>query len=445
MEITRDLYSELDVWFKQDDRKPLLLRGARQVGKSYLVRTWAKRTLGEDNFLEINFEEFPKLKGIFEADLDINRILDELTLFSGRSIKSGEVLVFFDEIQICPQAITCLRYFYEKAPNIPVIAAGSLLEFVLQEISFPVGRISSIYVRPISYFEYLSSIDKSHIREYLEDLKIDGNSKIPEYLHSDLLHELKKYFLIGGMPKAVSVYIKHRDLSLVSAVHNDILSAYYDDFPKYSKKSEWDVLKIIFEKIPFLVAGTKIKYTSIDRNFRIEKIKRALLLLEYAGLITKVISTNAKQPPLNSQAKLSTFKLLSLDIGLLQHSLGFDWSSLSPDSNLTDTCRGKFAEQFVGQEFLASSSVHTRSILYYWCSMKYHSDAEIDYVTEFKNKVVPIEVKSGTRGTLKSLTEYEKQFKPGLSIVFSERNIEKMENTIFLPLYLAGCLKRGNN
>ncbi len=390
------------------------------------------------NSLEINFEELSKLKSIFEADLDINRIIDELTFYSGKSIKNGQVLIFFDEIQACPQAITSLRYFYEKAPNIPVIAAGSLLEFVLQEISFPVGRVSSMYVRPVSFLEYLNSIEKSHVREYLEKLNKDGSIQIPEYLHKELLHELKKYFLIGGMPKAVAVYVKSRDLSKVSIVHSDILNGYYDDFPKYSKKSEWEVLKTVFEKIPFLIAGTKIKYTHIDRDLRIEKIKNALSLLEYAGLFTKVVSTNAKHLPLNSEAKTSTFKLLSLDVGLLQHSLGFNWSSVSPQSDLTDTCKGKFAEQFVGQEILATSSASLRNNLYYWCSTKYHSDAEIDYVTAYNNEVVPVEVKSGTRGTLKSLTEYEKQFEPKLSIVFSQRNIERMKNTLYLPLYLAG-------
>ncbi len=444
-EITRNLFDVLRLWYFDSNRKPLILRGARQVGKSYLVRSWAEKNFSSENFLEINFEELAGLKEIFNKDLDIERILDELTLYSGKPLKSGSVFIFFDEVQACPQAIMSLRYFYEKAPHIPIIAAGSLLEFVLQEISFPVGRTSSLYVRPISFLEYLDAVNKSHIRTYLQDIQQnilrDDTLKIPEHTHSELLQELKKYLIIGGMPKALSMYLETRDLSQVGKIHAELLQGYVDDFPKYAKKSEWEILKTIFEKVPFLVATSKIKYSHIDKDLRTEKIKNALILLEYAGLITKVTSTNAKDLPLNSQAKLSTFKLLFLDVGLLHHALGFDWSKVSAESDLTDIHKGKFAEQFVGQEMLANSPSNTKNSIYYWNSPKYHSDAEVDYVIDFDGGVTPLEVKSGARGTLKSLTEYIKQFEPKVSFVLSQRNIEHMQNTLFLPLYMAGVLK----
>jgi len=421
---------------------PLLVRGARQVGKTWTIRNWAQHTFGKENLLEINFEERPDFAEYFRKDLVVDRILDELGLSTNFDLKSGKVLIFFDEIQRCEPALSSLRYFFEKRPDIPVIAAGSLLEFVLEELSFPVGRVTSLFMYPVNFFEYLSALGKVSQRDFLQNYALDVTQNIPAPLHEELLIDLKRYYRIGGMPKALATYLNTESYSQVGDVHQDLLTGFRSDLPKYSKKSDWAALNAVFSGLVHVVGSTSAKYSKLAPDFRAEKVKSALYLLENAGLCCRVTGSFAQKPPLEAHSKASNFKLLHLDIGLLQHSLGFDWGQITPSHDLTDICNGIFAEQFVGQELLASIASR-RGPLHYWERSEPHSSAEIDFLIEREGKIAPVEVKSGPKGRLKSLAMYEKNFSPETSFVISAQNASKLERTVFLPLYLAGHLRRG--
>ncbi len=296
MEIERDIYSTLNSWKDKENRRPLLIRGARQVGKSYAVRHWAQKHFDESNFVELNFEERPQLKEIFERDLVVSRILDELNLVTGKNLRTPRALLFLDEIQACPAAITALRYFYEKAPELHVIAAGSLVEFVLESASFPVGRVDSLDMFPLTFGEFIAAAGKGCLRDYIEQCGLE--EPLVPLVHEELLGLLRRYYRIGGMPEAVARYLSTSDYSEASAVHAILLNGYEDDFAKYSKRVDWDALKTVYRRIPDSIGKTRLRYADIDRALRAEKVKRSISLLEKAGLITRVVSTYARKLPL---------------------------------------------------------------------------------------------------------------------------------------------------
>lgn len=436
MRIIRHLEKHLDIWAGGQNRRPLLLRGARQVGKSVLLRSWGAKTF--QKVVELNLEQRKDLHPIFNQDLVARRMLSDLEFVTGANFRDGTTLLFLDEIQACPNAIMALRYFYEEASSVPIVAAGSLIEFILEEISFPVGRIDSYYLFPVTFFEYLDAIGKNHYTARLQEHVWDA--PLPEAVHQDLLFELKRYFRVGGLPEALASYISKQDLGEVSAVHRRLISSYRDDFPKYSRKSDWELLDRVFNRIPHLVGNSRVKYSRIDPDSRSYKVKKALLLLERAGLLHKVLGTGAVKLPLQGSEKPDKFKLLSVDIGLFQHLLGFDWRTLAVDADLLTIHNGAMAEQFVGQELIAAGSVGARYQPHFWFRHAQGADAEVDYVVELNSAAVPLEVKSGVRGKLKSLTLYEREFKPKQSIVLSQRNIERIDKMVMLPLYMAGVI-----
>jgi uncharacterized protein len=437
MHLARSVAQKLDQWRTRQGRRPLLVRGARQVGKSFAIREWGKSTFGS-NFVEINFEERPQFKRVFENDLDVTRLLEELSLLSGSSISQPGTLLFLDEIQACPQALTALRYFYEKKPELFVIAAGSLIEFAIDELSFPVGRIESLDMHPLTFFEFLDAVNKTSLKEYLTTVTL-GNA-VSEPAHEELLLMLKRYIYVGGMPQAVATYAATNDLVEVARIHSELARSFEDDFAKYARQADWQALQVVFTRSPGLVGRTKVKYSAYDRELRSEKIKRALLMLERAGLINKVTATSATKPPLSLQSKTNTFKIISLDIGLLQHQLGFDWRHLDPNESLSTLANGALAEQFVGQELLAASAVARQHALHYWQRDAKGSDAEIDYLLLQHNQIVPIEVKSGKRGTLKSLDRFLSESNSNNAYVLSHNPGARDGNVTWVPLYLASRL-----
>lgn len=428
-------FAFLDNWKKSKDRRPLLVRGARQVGKSFAIRAWGQKTFLKDNFVELNFEEKPQLKTIFQKDLDVDRILNELNFTLGKNLRNPDTLLFLDEIQACPEAITALRYFYEKYPLLYVVGAGSLIEFALRELSFPVGRIESHFIQPLTFCEFLNSIGKKNLSDFID--QHDMASPVSEIIHQELVQLLKYYFRIGGMPAAVNAYIETNDLKEVSKIHSLILQSYEDDFAKYAKKTDWNALRTVFTSIPSYIAKGNIKYTHVDRSSRIDKTKRCINLLELAKVLTKVHATSGTELPLKARAKTNIFKLLFLDIGVLQHALGFDWQLIDPEITLTDLHNGSFAEQFVGQEILGKRSQLNRYQLHYWQREKHGAEAEVDYLIEYNNYPTAVEVKTGERGTLKSLHEFIKEKHPPTSFVLSQLNFARKDSIIWQPLYLA--------
>ncbi|MDZ4785789.1 MAG: AAA family ATPase [bacterium] len=434
IEFTRTSEIALGEWFKNEDRKPLLVRGARQVGKSFLVRKWAKEFLSKEKFLEVNLEEQPKFRELFKRSLDPADILKELNLLTGFSFSDGSLL-FIDEIQACPQALTALRYFYEKMPKQLIIAAGSLLEFILEEVSFPVGRVQSLYLFPMSFSEFLGAVKGVDFRERFNSLKIEES--VPTLFHNELNALLKTYFRVGGMPKAVKRYIENFDIASTAVEQKEILQDYLDDIGKFSKRVSWEVLQVVFSRLPSFMLLSNIKLSKLGNGLRADKVRTALRLFELAHLITRISSSSASKPPLEGFVDPNRSKYAFLDLGLLQIALGFDWSRLSLDVDLLNIYDGVFAEQFVAQEFLCSQSVFSKPKLYYWDRSVKGSEAEVDFLIETHNKIIPVEVKNSPKGRLKSLHLYlqEKQLHEGF--VLCQRNVEKREGIKWAPLYMA--------
>lgn len=354
IEIKRDIYSKLDSWKSSLSRHPLLVRGARQVGKSHAIRTWGKQNF--ENFLEINLEEQTSLRSIFKKDLTAEQLLQNLELGTGVNLYGENSALFVDEIQSEPRALLALRYLYEQQPELPVIAAGSLVEFVLEEVGLPVGRVDQITMGPVSFTEFLTALAKNQLVRVIKESPL--NEPIPETAHNQLLDLLRTYFYVGGMPGAVTTYVETKSLNLVSDVHARILKGYEDDFQKYAKKADWTALEAVFGSAPFVVGESRIKYVRLDKDIRGEKIKAAVNLLTKAEILKKVVSSYAKNVPLRAGSQAKFFKLILLDVGLLHHAMGFDWRKVSLDDDLTDIKQGAFAEQFVGQELLSGSEIN---------------------------------------------------------------------------------------
>ena len=433
--IRRNLISKISQWHSQTDRKPLLIRGARQAGKTWAVEEWAR--LNKAQLISINFEEQPRFISLFDKDLDVNRIIDELSASFGVSLRHKNIVLFFDEIQKAPNAITALRYFYERSPEIAVIAAGSLVEFVLEESGLPVGRVESLFVFPISFTEFLDSMSKPGLSEFIQSYSLEDPKPIPQLIHEELLSLTKLYYRIGGMPKVLASYLSTRDMSKVSQEQALLLRGYVDDFRKYTKKADWPLLETIFLKMGEIAGGSQVKFSTIDAQSKSVQVRRALVALCHALVIHKILPTHTAKLPLAAHALDKRFKIAFLDIGLLHHQIGFDWRIVSADEDLTDVADGRFAEQFVAQEVISSRSGYDNYALHYWERPVAGSEAEVDFVVEYKNTPAPIEVKSGTKGTLRSLNLYFQELHPEVGFVLSQRNVSTLDGVIFLPLYLA--------
>src|SRR3990167_3643556 len=347
----RSVENDLVVWKDHPNRKPLLIRGARQVGKSFIVEK-----IGADHFekqVTINFEFSPHFSSCF-ATLDPVNIIRALEAILGEAITPGSTLLFLDEIQDCPNAILYLSYFKEKMPELHVIAAGSLLEFALNSSEFrkPVGRVQSLYMKPCSLKEFLIYSGDHRLLEYLSDVKVSTGVEQP--FHDLLLEKCREYFVLGGMPEVLNYYINQKKYLGCEVIQSTILEYYEKDFPKYDRKINIRILQKIFTKIPFLV-GKRLKFSEIDPDIQARDQKPSLMALSNAGLIYPVYHTSASSLPLNATLNEKGFKMLFLDIGLLEHASRIDmYTLLTKDLILIN--QGALAEQFVGQELIAHSN-----------------------------------------------------------------------------------------
>ncbi len=428
----RDLKHHLQDWKNSPKRKPILLRGARQVGKSYLAREFGKEF---EYYLELNFEYTPQLCSIFEKDLDPQRIVRDLSLFTGSEIVPGKTLLFLDEIQECPQSLKSLRYFYEKLPELHVIAAGSLIDFILEDVGLPVGRIKPLYLYPFSFMEFLDVTGHASLRRDIES--IDQIRALPEFLHQKLLDLLGEYMAVGGMPEAVQTWITTGDLKKCADIHQTLIDTYRQDFSKYARKSDQKYVDIVFNSIPRLL-GKKFVYSSVSPDLRTRELRPALDLLAKAGVAHVIYHSSANGLPLGAEVNPQISKIIFLDIALAQTVLGLDHGQwiLNPMESIVN--RGPVTEAFVGQELLAYSSPQRKSSLHYWLREKSGSQAEVDYVMELEGKIIPIEVKSGKAGILKSLQLFlqTKDTSPfGLQFSPNSYSIDKKRRIIGVPLY----------
>ncbi len=417
-------------WKDDAYRKPLLLRGARQVGKTYAVRELGKQY---DEFVEINLEKMPHLQNIFEKDLDPVRILRDIMIQIDKQITPGKTLLFFDEIQAAPKAVIALRYFYENMPELHVIAAGSLLDFAIAQVGIPVGRVQSLYIYPLSFMEFLVALKQNRVIE--EILKHELNQEMSDFIHNHILTFLGEYLALGGMPEVVRCWQSIKNPLKCAEIHSSLIDTYKNDFGKYAKNHQIKYLDLIFNAVPRQL-GTKFKYSDVEGGFRKRELSPALDLLQTAGLAHKVYRSACQGFPFGAQVDPFDYKVLFLDIGLSQAILKLklaDWF-LSPLIELVN--KGSLVEAFVGQEMLTYSNPHIMNDLYYWRKMEPSSQAEVDYVLQEGEHIIPVEVKGGHGKTLKSMHAFlESHRKSPYGIRFSTHNYSEYDRIHSYPLY----------
>lgn len=425
----RFIEQQLLEWKNDRRRKPLLVRGPRQVGKTFSVKEFGRRHFSELAYLDL--ERDPRWHKIFSENLDARRICSEIEVILNLRIVPGNTLLFIDEIQACPRAITALRYFHEEMPELHIVAAGSLLEFAMSEISFPVGRLQFLRLYPLSFAEYLQAIGREEAAE-----AVQGRPRlISTAVHDLLLEEVRRYFFVGGMPESVRAYVETGSLVKSFRVQGEIVEAYRLDFAKYAPRSDKLCLNAVLSGIAAL-AGEQIKYSRLAEGYSNPTLKKAFELLVLAGLAKRIPAVSPRGLPLAAGANAKIFKALPVDIGLLRYLSGLPASVEYSKSGLLDIFRGKLAVQFVGQEL----AIAQQGKLYYWARQAKSSSAEVDYVVVKDNRIFPVEVKSGSAGRLKSLHLFLRKYpdSPG-GLVFSARPYAELseQKITFLPLYFA--------
>jgi predicted AAA+ superfamily ATPase len=430
MYLQRKIDVELEIWKQSPIRKPLVLRGARQVGKSSAVRNLATKF---KYFIEINFDETPSYAAIFENDLDPFSICEQLSVITNTKIVIGETLLFFDEIQSCIPAISSLRYFYEKMPNLHVTAAGSLLEFALSEIpSFGVGRVRSIFMYPLSFEEFLLANNENALLENLN--KSTHQKAIPDIFDQKLKTYLKKFLIVGGMPEVVKSYIQNGNMLETQRVLDDLILSIQADFAKYKTRVSSARIREVFNAVVQQV-GCKFSYSYPNATLNNVQIKEALTLLEMAGLVHFVTHSASNGIPIGAEINSKKRKMLLFDTGIFQRILGLNIAPLLIEDDFNIINKGNIAELFVGLELIKNTSCYEKMQLYYWHRESKNSQAEVDYVIQKQDKIIPIEVKAGTKGSMQSMYLFLDEKKSDFGIRLSLENFSEMDKIIIYPLY----------
>ena len=439
-------------WLDRRRRKPLVLRGARQVGKTTLVRQFAAASgMG---LCEVNLERNLYLDRVFET-LDTGRITRELEAVGG--VRLAGSILFLDEVQAAPHALQALRYLYEDRPELPVLAAGSLLEFTLADHLFPmpVGRIEYLHLGPMSYFEFLNATDP----EAAEQLAtLDLGTPLAEAAHRRQLRRCREYLLVGGLPEAVLAHGETAGSPLeVAAVHRSIAETYQDDFAKYARGAQLVRLQRLFRSIPGSV-GRKVAYHTLDADSRSGEVRDAIELLVKARVCNRVVHSHCSGLPLGAGIDHRTYKLLFMDVGLMNHVCGVDAPAVDAMDDTRLVNEGSIAEQYVGQELASFGGGARRPELHYWLRQARKGNAEVDYVISRGDWIIPIEVKAGRSGSMKSLLQFAHEKRPPLAVRFDTNppSLQTIRHTIrtaaglqpvtlqllSLPLYAVETLPR---
>lgn len=411
----RKALKDLVTWFQNSHhRKPLLIRGARQVGKTTLVRMLARHL--DVQLVEINLEKPWSFTGSF-ADLDPRRTIEAIEFELNIDIDPARSLLFFDEAQACPSILPMLRYFYEEANEYRVIATGSLLEFVLAKPAFstPVGRLELYHLGPLAFQEFLAAIGETKALAAIEGFQ--WGAEVPDAVHEKLNALVRLFCVVGGMPEAVAVFSDNRSLRQVEKTKSEVLETLRLDFNKYQGKPDSRLLQIVFDALPNLL-GRKLVYSRISPEFKTRELSAAVRQLNLAGLITRVHHSSANGLPLAAEKRDRFFKPLLLDAGLLMSQLKILPLDVdqAPDLNLIN--KGALAEQFIGQHLLYLQPPYRTPELFYWCRERPSASAEVDYLLEIGDRVVPVEVKSGAAGKLRSLQVMVKEKSLAMAVRF---------------------------
>ena len=431
----RDAYQGLVSWKASERRKPLLLRGARQTGKTYLLQEFGRKEYDQVHYF--NFEERPQLGQFFEKNLDPRRILSDLAIYSKSEIRPERDLIIFDEIQTSNAALNSLKYFQEKAPEYHLAAAGSLLGVKLSSPgSFPVGKVNFLDLHPLTFLEFLDALGESRYRKILEET--EDLRPYAEPFHEELIDLLHQYYFVGGMPEAVKCYAEKRNPEEVRQIHREVIDSYVLDFAKHAPTSDIPKLSLIWNSLPAHLAreNRKFIFRAVKKGARAREYENALGWLEDAGLIHRSCAVQKSQFPLKHYADRNCFKVYVLDIGLLGAMAQTPATAIVERYRLFEEYKGALAENYVAQELIACLGSRE---LYYWRSAG--GKAEIDFLIELEDHIYPLEVKSGVNPRSRSLASYASQFTPQFVIRSSLLNLKQDAKTRNLPLYAISLLR----
>ena len=420
----RKIMEKLRSWKNQAKRKPLILMGARQVGKTFTLKRFGE--LEYTNTVYLNFEDNPKLCKLFEASLKPQVILKALSIEMDATIIAGKTLIIFDEVQECPNALNSLKYFCENAQDQHIIAAGSLLGVKLEHTKgFPVGKVQFLTLYPLSFLEFLEAFNLDRLVSFIEELNVV--EPLPPNVHEKLLEHFKEYLFVGGMPEAVAEYVESQDLSKVREIQEAILNAYSLDFAKHAPKEQIMKINQVWQSIPSQLAkeNKKFIYSVLREGARAKEFEVALQWLVEAGLIYKVSLVSVPKIPLSAYADLNIFKIYLVDVGLLGAMSRLSPKTILHENELFEEFRGAIAENYVAQEV-----THSHTSLFYWTSA---GKAEVDFVFEFDDLIYPLEVNSGRSSKKKSLRVYGDTYQPKHLIRTSPMNLRKDGDILQLP------------
>lgn len=428
MEIVRKIEEKLIEWKNSAPRKPLILRGARQVGKTFTLLKFGERNFEQTAYF--NFDEQPELSQIFRNTKDVNRILRNLSLVFGKEINPGATLIIFDEIQECREALSSLKYFYEKVPEYCIVSAGSLLGVAMSRGgTFPVGKVEFLDAYPVTFSEFLS-LAAPALDNYLNT--DSGIEPVPDIFFNQLLEQFKVYFITGGMPEAIVSYLEGMDIERVQKILKSVLDAYSLDFAKHIDKS--GILKVgyVWNSIPSQLSreNKKFLYQTVKSGARAREYEYAIEWLDKAGLAHKIHRISSARLPLSAYKDLSAFKVYLLDTGLLRRHALLSPSAITEGNRLFTEFKGALSENYVLQSLITQIEGKP----YYWTS---GNKAEVDFVFQCNNNLIPVEVKSGDSIRGRSLFVYNEKYQPLIRIRFSLKNLNFHDGLLNIPLFLA--------
>ena len=426
IKLYRYITEKLITWKNSEYRKPLILRGARQVGKTYILKKF-----GEENYDGIayfNFDHDENLYNLFTNTKDPKRILEQLAFIYGKAIIPGRTLIFFDEIQECPNALNSLKYFQEEANEYHIVCAGSLLGIRLSHTSFPVGKVEFMTLYPMTFSEFLIADNCENLVDYMNT--IEKSENLPEIFFNILEEKLKAYFIIGGMPEVVNSWVNEKDMERVNAIQDAILKSYESDFSKHTSNTEANRISLIWNSIPSQLAkeNKKFLYQTIKEGARAREYENALNWLNDANLINKVYNVNKADLPLKAYNDLSCFKIYMNDVGLLRRMANLDSRIVVEGNKLFEEFKGALTENFV----LNMLNAEYENVPNYFTFDRY----EIDFVIQSKNEIIPVEVKSGENINNISLTKFNELNGNKISVRFSTKNLDKSGKILNIPIFM---------
>ena len=428
----RTAMEDLKEWKKRTDRKPLVIRGARQVGKTWLLKEFGRIAFRETVY--VNFDNNPQMKALFSADMRIERIITGLELYCGHKIEMENTLLIFDEIQEVPQALTSLKYFRENAPHYQIVCAGSLLGIALhQGTSFPVGKVEFLDLYPLSYREFLMALGKERFDKLLED----GDFELATPFRMEYMDLLKQYYYVGGMPEVVMSFVQKKDFNEVRKIQSDILDSYVQDFSKHAPHELVPRIRMLWESIPSQLSkeNKKFLYGLIKEGSRAKEYETALLWLTDCGLVHEVRRVKVPSLPLKAYEDLKAFKLYILDVGLLSCMVRLDQRVLLEGNALFKEFKGALTEQYVLEQLKTQKGIDA----YYWTNDR--GSAEVDFILDTGSEIIPVEVKAETNLKAKSLKVYVEKYKPTVSLRTSLADYKREDWLLNLPLWAIGYVK----